>query len=428
MKNRWISLVAALLCVVSLATAQTDPSHGAQAYTIITNPGQDARREMRVNWHTDPDNKKNYCLYTKRSDTQWKKARKVKAEQHLCTEYDSLYSKKANGENFYERARFLRCTATLKNLEPDTEYMYRIGPGDRSQVHYFKTAPASGRWNIGIISDFHSYPPLPKRVEAAMDMVGTLENCNGGDLDFMLHLGDVCAWGGSYSFWKTLYDEPYFSKYMWAGVNGNHDNMDRQSARLSNQYFRLANNNPQNGYQGEEGVCYYFIYDNALFIILNNENMRTAEGLAAAQQWVREVIAKNPAKYIIVAEHYQWFYGDSGKDSQYARWRELFDQCGVDLALSGNNHIYARTNAIYQGKETDGTVGTVYIQTPSSDNERGRDLEEWVANKDLIKFRWAEGPRTVGAMVMNAYDDHLHLTLYDRQGNAVDQVSVQAKR
>lgn len=429
MKRRLIFFFALVLGLTFTVSAQTGQKSGeSDAYTIITNPGEKASKEVRINWHTDLGTKKSYCIYTKRSDTQWKNAKKVKAKQHLCTAYDSLYSKKATGENFYEEARFLRCTVALNRLEPATEYMYRVGSGEMSEVHYFRTAPESGTWTAGIISDFHSYTPLPKRLEAAMDMVETLEGRNGKDFDFMLHVGDVCAWGGSYSFWKRLYAEPYFSKYMWAGVNGNHDNMDRQSAKLSNQYFRFANNNPENGYPGEEGVCYYFKYDNALFIMLNNENMRSAEGLAEAQEWVKKVIQSNPAKYIVVMEHYQWFLGDNGKASQYARWKELFDEYGVDLAIAGNNHIYARTNAIYQDKETDGTKGTVYLQTPSSDNERGRDLGEWTDNTDLIKYRWTEGGRTVGALIMDAHNDKLHLTLYDREGNVIDEVSVLAKR
>ena len=153
-----------------------------------------------------------------------------------------------------------------------------------------------------------------------------------------------------------------------------------------------------------------------------------SQDLAAAQAWVREVIENNPSKYIVVMEHYQWFYGNNGRASQYNRWKDLFDQCGVDLAIGANNHIYARTNAVYQGKETDGSVGTVYIQTPSSDNERGQELKEWTDNKDLIKCRWSEGGRTVGAILLEGNDDQLLLTLYDRNGTKIDQTVVKAKR
>ena len=131
-----------------------------------------------------------------------------------------------------------------------------------------------------------------------------------------------------------------------------------------------------------------------------------------------KVISENPAKYIIVMEHYQWFYATDGRTSQYARWHDLFDECGVDLAIAGNNHIYARTNAIYHDAETDGTTGTVYLQTPSSDNERGQATKEWTDNKDKIKFIWSEGPQTVGALLMHVADSKRYvkpLKTYDME-------------
>ena len=262
-----------------------------------------------------------------------------------------------------------------------------------------------------------------------MAMLGTLQQQNKKEFDIILHAGDIIAWGGSYSFWKDLYKESFFKNYLWAGVNGNHDNMDRTNKRNTNNFFKYANNNPHNGYKGEKGVCYHFTYGNALFIMLNNESMRSDEGLAAAQEWVRKVIkSEKNATFVIVMEHYQWFFGTSGKTSEYKRWKDLFDECGVDLAIGANNHIYARTNALLDGKETNGETGTVYLQTPSADNERGQEADEWTDNKDIIKFRWTEGEKTVGALLMKADSDNLTLTLHDRHGKTIDTVAVKAKK
>jgi predicted phosphodiesterase len=406
------------------------------AYTIIANPGENASREIRLNWHTKLGSGDSQITYAKKSDKNWKKAIRVLAEQELCIVFDTIYSKKANGENFHEDARFMRNTIALKGLEEDTEYKYKVSSeknapdssysNENSEIHYFKTAPRADKWNMGIISDMHVYAPLPNRQKVAMEMIRQLEKQHKKPFDMMLHVGDMSAWGGSYSFWPTLYADSTFSKYVWAGVNGNHDNMTRLNGQ-SNQFFRNVNNNPINGYAGQIGVSYHFMYGDALFVMLNNEAMKSDEELAKAQDWTREVIKNNPAKYVIVMEHYQWFMGNDGKSSQYNRWKALFDECGVDLAISGNNHIYVRTNALYADQETDGAKGTVYIQTPSSDNERGRPLEEQLYNKDLIKFRWSEGSKTVGALIMNANKKGLVLTLYDRNGNTIDQVSVKAK-
>ncbi|MDR2586571.1 MAG: metallophosphoesterase family protein [Prevotellaceae bacterium] len=421
-----------LTLLISISLSITSYAHPNQfkdgdAYAIVANPGQNARNEIRINWHTDLENTKSFCQYTLRCDTSWLQAKTVMADQQLCTTFDGIYSKGTLGEDFYENARFLRCTVSLLGLEPGSEYMYRVGENQLSEAHFFKTAPLSGVWSMGIIADIHTYSPLPKRLEAAMEMIGTLENQNGGEVDFMLHVGDVCAWGGSHSFWTTMYAQPHFAKYVWAGVNGNHDDMARGYAKQTNEYFRYVNSYPQNGYEGEEGVCYYFTYDNALFIMLNNENMRDEEGLSLAQEWVKEVITNNSADYIIVVEHYQWFFGEDGKDSHYARWKLLFDEYKVDLAISANNHIYVRTNALYGDCETDGTIGTVYIQAPSSDNERGMEMREWTSNKDIIKYRWTEGGNTVGAILMQTNPEKLHLILYDRYGNNLDEVSVLKK-
>jgi 3',5'-cyclic AMP phosphodiesterase CpdA len=330
----------------------------------------------------------------------------------------------------------MRNTIALLGLKQDTEYKYKLSSeknasggsyaNKNSEIHYFKTAPKSGEWDMGIISDMHVYAPLPNRQKAAMEMIQQLEKQNKKPFDMMLDVGDMSAWGGSYSFWPTLYADSTFGKYVWAGVNGNHDNMTRPNAQ-SNEFFRNVNNNPVNGYAGEIGVSYHFIYGDALFVMLNNEAMKSDQELANAQDWTRKVIKDNPAKYVILLEHYNWFMGEDGRSSQYSRWKALFDECGVDLAISGNNHIYVRTNALYADQETDGSKGTVYVQTSSSDNERGRSLEEQLYNKDIIKFRWSEGSKTVGGLIMKANKKRLMLTLYDRTGNQIDQVLVKSK-
>ena len=412
-----------LLLAVSAAQAQ-------RVFSVETCPAADASRAMNVSWATPENVSQCDVLYTEASDVMWRKARRVaNAEMRLCTTFDSLLSKTWQGEDFVERWTFNKWGATIEKLKPNTDYMYRIVAGDeRTPIYRFRTAGAK-QWSACVIADFHHYTPLPGRLKAATAMIDTICSIDPS-VDWVLHLGDVIAWGGSYSFWKSMYEEPIFRRYMWAGVNGNHDDMSRGYAKRTNHFFRDANHYPRNGYEGEEGVCYYFHYGDALFVMLNNEHMRTDEGLAKAQDWFRKVMAseRKKARYVIVCEHYQWFFGNDGKSSQIARWSNLFDEYGVDLALAGNNHIYVRTNALYQGKETDGTTGTVYVQTASSDNERGQGTREWTHNKDVIKKIWTEGEKTVCGMLLDANSKHLTLTLYDRTGKQIDQVKVLAKK
>lgn len=408
-----------------IALSQALALWSQSTYTVISNPGAKASEEININFHTDLGSGPSTISYAP-AGADWDKAKIAKAKSHLCEAYDSMYSKRANGENFYEDARFMRNVVNLKGLKPDTRYKYRINAD--TLTRYFSTAPDDGHFTAAIISDFHCYPPLPKRQQAAMAMLDTLRSINGEDFDMIIHLGDVCAWGGSYSFWRQLYEEPYFKNYAWAGVNGNHDDMDRTGTKNSNQFFKNANASPLNGYKGQEGVCYYFKYGNTLFITLNNEAMRSDKGLAEAKAWVEKVLKKEKAKYVVVMEHYQWFYGQNGKDGQYPRWRDVFDKYGVDLALGGNNHRYASTHPLLSGKVVQPGQGTVYIQTPSSDNERGESIGDIEYNADLIKTRWAEGPQTVGAMIMQVTPEAMTLTLYDRNGEQIDRNVIPCRR
>lgn len=420
--KRIISTLVAIFAISSLA-AQLPES----PFTVVACPDQDTRNSINISWSVDTLSDATSVRYTRVSDTAWKRARVVEAATHLCTTYDGISSKTPQGKTYNEDARFTKCEATLSGLRPNTDYMYSIGSGDKwSEPRYFRTSGAK-EWSACLISDFHAYTPLPHRVDAGMAMISTVEKYDPS-IDWVLHLGDITAWGGSYSFWSDLYTRKPFHDYMWAGVNGNHDNMTRVNGQ-SNAFIRDANFYPRNGYGDEMGVCYYFYYGDALFIMLNNEVMRKDEGLAEAQAWVRKVVEQNKARYVIVCEHYQWFFGHDGKSSQYGRWCELFDELGVDLALAGNNHIYVRTAPLYAGEATDGKRGTVYVQLPSSDNERGQAIKDMPKqNEDKIRATWYEGPQTVGAIHLAADKKHLVLTLLDRNGNEIDKCEVLAKK
>ena len=393
----------------------------AAIFSITTNPGEDTRTQMNISWAADATASECFVMLAPERKG-WKDALRAGCKGRYCAVYNNVHSKNAQGENFYEDARFFKYDLYLKDLKPDCRYMYRVyavscdGDTTVSDTYRFRTSGAS-RWKACIISDFQNYPPLPNRLVAAMGIMDKIEGKYG--YDWVINLGDICAWGGSYSFWKTMYGERQFRDHMWGGVNGNHDNMTRNYV-LTNEFFRNATANPLNGYQGEEGVCYWFRYNDALFVMLNNENIRDSVNFSKAAEWTAKVLEQNSdARYKIVCEHYQWFFGTQGETSQYGRWHELFEKYGVTLALAGNNHIYVRAHS----------NGVTYIQTPSSDNERGQSpVKPLAANQDKIDFRWNEGPHTVGAMHMEVTPKQMKLMLLDREGKVIDKVTIPAAK
>lgn len=400
------------------------------AYMITCSPGEDSSIEMNIGWHTDLQYTESCVIYTTKDDVNWTNQKKVKGTYVKEDCFNGISTNNSSGSSFVQDDVFLDYNAVLTDLEPNTEYMYKVGQNAFSEVQYFKTA-GSTSFSFAWISDFHAYDPIPGRLQSAMNMIKKIDEYNNG-FDFVFSTGDEIAWGGSYNHWDDLFNEDYHKNYMWASVIGNHDYMDKTNSKNRNDFFRSVYSFPENGYEGEEGVCYYFKYSNCLFITMNNETQTTAAEIKKAQDWFEEVVQKNPAQYIIVSQHYQWFNGVSGganNSSGYGRWRELFDKYKVDLALSGNNHVYVRSHLLYDGKiSSDYNYGTTYIQAPSSDNERGQALGDWVYNKDILAYRFSEGGRTVGGSIVNVTENGIKVELLDRNGKVLDTANIKARR
>ena len=435
--KRFIVLVFAFLCALTFVLVASFKVNAvsSDAYSILTNPGQNSDTEMNIMWHTDLDKNGTYLLYTKKSDTAWTDAKKVYPNLQKISTFVGIGTIDASGTSYTQDKEFLKCVVNLVDLDSDTEYMYKVGQDVMSAVHYFKTGGAS-EFKVCVIADYHSYIKLPNRLKYGMAMIDTVEAYKGG-VDFIMDVGDVVAWGGSYNFWQVMYEEANFHDYMWAGVNGNHDNMDKTNSKNTNQFFASTHAVPMNGYPGEEGVCYYFKYSDALFFILDNEYMGAAK-VPEVQAWAQEAIDNNPSKYIIFLEHYQWFNVLSGSSVHLERWQDFFDKNGVDLAIAANHHIYARSKNLYGGKVVENGQGTVYLQTSSSDNERGQGTyvtgnpDELSGaskfQKEVLDYYFTEGGQTVSGIALSFNDEGILIELLDRNGTLRDSALVKAKR
>lgn len=403
------------------ATGSDKPAH-----TIFTSPGEDCSTSMSVSWASPTGTKAAVMLVnTATADTTL-----IESTGTICTTFDSIYSKLGDNSDVYERHVFDRHVVHINDLTPDTRYTYRIVTGiapdtTLSEPHYFKTAGAQA-WKAAVIGDFHHYSPLWSRLDASMGMINVLDSVSGG-FDWVLSPGDQCAWGGSYNYWTELAEQPAYKNFMWGSVQGNHDHMTGQNGK-SDAFYRDTHGNPENGYEGQEGISYWFKYGDVLFIMLNNEAMRTAESLIPVFDWMEKVVEANPSRYIVVVQHYEWLIGTNGTNSQLDRFRDIFDRLGVDLAIAGNNHANLRTPALKNRQPVAAGQGTFYVVTPSSDNSRGRTLKPIEANNEIISSRWSEGPKTIGGMVMDVDSTRIVMSLYDRNGTIRDSFTVPAKR
>lgn len=420
-----LALTATIPCILSSA-AQSATDKADFNYTVFTNPGENCSTAMNVSW-VSPVGQKTAVMLSRGTDTVFL----TPGQSEVCVTFDSIFSKLRDNTDVYERHVFNKNRLELTNLSPDTEYSYSIvsyGDGAVTEKltddYSFRTAGPQA-WKAAVIGDFHHYSPLWRRLDASMAMIDVLDSVSGG-FDWVLSTGDQCAWGGSFNYWSELSEQAPYRDYMWASVQGNHDHMTRENDK-SDAFFRDSHANPMNGYGGQEGVSYFFKYGDVLFIMLNNEAMRTPESLQPVFDWMEKVIASNPSKYVVVVQHYEWLIGTNGANSQLDRFRDVFDRLGVDLAISGNNHAYLRTPPLRDRKPVAAGQGTFYVVCPSSDDSRGRDLKPVEDNEDIISMRWSEGPHTVGAMLMDVDSSRIVMTLYDRSGHIQDTFCVPAR-
>lgn len=436
---------------IRYGTGLTEYGSDKPAFTIFTNPGQDCSTTMNISWATPPGklwmlevtdetNGETYIYEYDENFEGWDDSDDPTGNGKLykfpfsyrCETFNDIPSVLGDGTKTNEMHIFDKHGYELYSLDPDTEYSYRIITYDAdtqekeySDIYRFHTAGARS-WKAAIIGDFHHYPPLWSRLDRAMDMLDVIDNYSGG-FDWVICTGDVCSYGGSYNFWTEVSEQPNSKNYMWATVEGNHDYLTADK-RGSDNFFRDSHYFPYNGYEGQEGIAYWFRYGDVLFLMLNNEAMRLSGGLQPALEWMERVVEENPSKYIVVVEHYQWLAGINGSNGQLDRFYETFDRLGVDLAISGNNHVYLRTPPLKGRMPVEPEEGTYYVVAPSSDDARGRDAKKLVANEDIIEKRWTEGPKTVGGMLMDVNPKRIKMTLLNRYGEEEDSFIVPAKR
>ncbi|MBX7244723.1 MAG: metallophosphoesterase [Candidatus Sumerlaeaceae bacterium] len=389
------------LLVLSLIS-MVHTSARAEVRAITANPAEDCSTQMNIGWHADLDDTSCSLVYTRKSDATWAKSKKVAGKFQRSEVFAGIDSKSSDGKDWKEEARFLDYGVTLTGLKPDTEYMYKVAVGDAvstDSARYFKTAGAS-KFTFLWFSDAHAYTPIPNRVRNMNTVIDAALKIEPS-VDFVFSTGDVVAWGGSYSFWTKLFEQPFALNYMFADVIGNHDWMMRRNGG-NNKFFAVAHNNPTNGYAGQEGVCYWFIYGDVLFLTFNNEQMKTSpQAETEAKTWAAGVIKKQKGKYkrIFIAEHYQWFDGRNGKSSWYDHWKDFCDEHHVTLALSGNNHIYERTHTLWDDQVVSDSLGTVYMEAPSCDGERGVEAGPLTMNADKLAFTYSSHVPSSGGQV-----------------------------
>jgi hypothetical protein len=158
---------------------------------------------------------------------------------------------------------------TVTGLQPDIEYIYRVGNGTaRSEIYSFKTGSGS-QYSAVFVSDAQlGASGSISADKAAWEMTLTAALLKVPDASFLLSAGDQVDY-----FLESEYDaflsSPLLRQYPIAPAAGNHENLSKSP--LHSYYYNEPNESAVYGVT-PTGGDYWFRYGNTLYVVLNTSN------------------------------------------------------------------------------------------------------------------------------------------------------------
>ena len=294
--------------------------------------------ELNLNWFST-DSANGQIQFAKKADMTGNEFPEAKAKTV------NAKIEKAQADGYYANK------ATMSDLEENTAYVYRVGNNGHWSETYTTTTKSKGDFSFLFAGD----PQLGSSGDLASDKDGwkkTLDLVNTNplfkDVHFIQNAGDHVEAGKN----ESQYDA-YLSNYQgsvvystpFANAVGNHD----YAGTAYNDHFNLPNvSNLGSSGQGNAQGDYYYIYNNALMLVLNSNNRSTAEH----EEFIKNTLAKTKdnqdIKWKIVVFHHSIYSSAShASDNDILARRDtlapMFSQNGIDLVLMGHDHVYTRS-------------------------------------------------------------------------------------
>ena len=180
------------------------------------------------------------------------------------------------------------------------------------------------------------------QMDVAQAMVDAYQETPYG---FVAHVGDVSYYGSIVDRWPEVWEEPY-KPLLDAGVLfqvalGNHE-LEEESSEDVEAW--IADRLAQFGYDTTYRVVPYGPID---FFFLDTATPLIAGDRSGEQRaWLEQALADSQARWKVAVMHHAP-YSSSPKRGSYTEIRDivqpLFAEHGVQLVLTGHDHLYERT-------------------------------------------------------------------------------------
>ena len=249
-------------------------------------------------------------------------------------------------KRFAEEKGLYSYSATITGLTANTSYTYRIVADDLTSEEYtYKTKDFDDTFSFVHIGDVQ-YNGSSNLLENWKNTLSKI-NTNFPETSFIVNSGDVSDLSGNNDLYQVVKSPELLKQYAMSVVPGNHDN---SKAEDGGGYYTLnfASPNTYEPYEGYalNGYDYWFSYNNILFISLNS----LISDVQYHKNFMTKVVEEQGDKFdwIIVNCHYSLFSASyHSTESATINHRDglapLFTELGVDLVLSGHDHVYDRS-------------------------------------------------------------------------------------
>ncbi len=319
-------------------------------------------------------------------------------------------------EEIYNNTQNLSCKVKIENLDPGSEYCYRVGDGTEfsKEVFNFKTPSANKNRSFAVISDLHCMykPDAPNLWEYRRPQwQKTINQINNFDdnIACLISAGDnissynmglngdeenlriICEKEHEFLF------EPELTKSIpFATVMGNHEAEyyldENPASSVMGYHFYMPNDDGVSGHVPQNTSGNFCFLSGDVLIIGLNFAVDTKGNYAKTdyetnENYLKWAVNKYPdALWRVVVTHIQGytFIGDSkGAETPYMMQKQdaLCTKFNIDLMLTGHAHGFSRSYPIKNGKANKNAVkningvdticngeGTVHYNIPSALN------------------------------------------------------------
>lgn len=406
------------------------------AYSLLDGPGADFAPEALILTPGGVETELNLAWQNKRAEGELALLRLRNETDGSLSEWSGSVGSGAWGQFFHK--------VSLRGLSPGASYSYTLSSdGKRWSRQYAYRAPLPGPFRFALVGDpqlngrgqdqssawFSADKSTAAGWQAVMDKIAVA----GGGVAFIAGVGDqVNSRTGNKreyaDFAAPLQGIPF------APALGNHDRN-----YFFQYYFHLSNERrfapilaPYNKKRLREGVAeaagnYWYKYNQALFVVLNNSAY--PDSAAAALPYIQRFEETLAAAVAAHKGQYIWLFAQYHKPTRsggaHARDKdvssfaeagleELMDKYGVDFVLTGHDHLYARSFALKAGQTADTGLeriargkGVIYITATCAGG--GKYYSEGPA-EDYLAVRLQN--RKPGYAIIDVEEEAVHFKAY----------------